>query len=384
LYCICIGLISCSSTISENNTLVEIPEEISHDGNFQFFTSDKIEELLLYETPVEYSFDLNSYTPVIETLLFNAEPIDPILHLINLKKKYFVFNNLDESVFSSNEVSSIFADSHSYYTGTIRGAVFQSQIQENRNFMLKKPYNSIVNRSITGLVKLENVLFITSYNSFYSYNTETQELINQSEELPGVQFTALCLVEDSLFLGTSRGKLYRWDIRGFNLLTDLNDCAIKTIKYLNYRVFIGTSGKGLFEYDRQKERCFSLTDTSGIDEDIKISNITIFDNKFWINATDKGLYTFNLDLELKSGKLVNKENWILCSAQSENFIYFGTYNDGILFYDRIKKVWGSWGLRNGLSSLYIPSLYFLDNNLYISTPDKGIVIINEKIHEQHL
>ncbi|MBI9100673.1 MAG: hypothetical protein JEY91_19530, partial [Spirochaetaceae bacterium] len=311
-------------------------------------------------------------------------PDQPILRMIELKKRYYLYNNMNESPFGENDVSVIYANQFHYFLGTVRGAVFQYDVSGCDFKELKIPYNSIVNNSITGILQVNDLLVISSFSGIYMYNLNTDEMTEPLDKTLETSIITMCNSGNIVYLGSTDGSLYKWDLHNmvFTKIFHLDKRSISAVNLLNGRLLAGTNRGELFEIRENSGIYSPVNPVNEMTEGSKITFIKFFDKKFWIGASGSGLLLF--DRDLSSGEIVNDKSWFLSSSQSKNFIYFGTHGDGILIYDRIGSTWLEWGIRNGLSSLYIPSLYCKDDNLYISTPDEGIVIINEQIHEQKL
>jgi len=354
------------------------PEEIKAEAvKPEIYDSLELGRLFAWETgDLVYKILFPSYS-IIETP--EQLPEDPILRIIELKKRYYTYNDVSESDFTDDEISSVFADSNYYYLGTIRGGVFRYSLSGDGFLELTSPYESIVNLSITDIDKTDEKLIITSFSGLYTYNFKDKTFRRESTGSKNENFTSLCVVGQSVFLGTVDGRLLLWEKNNFTEIQRINNNVISVIEYVNGRILLGTSHSGLYEYIPETGVISLVESVNSQLVDGKITFISYFDDKYWIGAAGDGLLVFDNDLiDLLAAE---KNIWFLSSCHSDNTIYFGTHRDGVLFYDIITEKTSSWGIKDGLSSLYIPSLYQDNGSIFISTPDKGIVIISEKIHE---
>lgn len=356
-----------AADVADNKAVIIPPVLISADLDFLYFTEQN-------------SVTVDVLQPSVG---MDILPVDPILKLIELKRKFFKYNEIAESEFDGNEVTSIYSDDTHYYIGTIRGGIFRYSLSGDNSQVIQMPVNSIVNRAVTAIEKIDNQIVITSFSGLYIYFPDTGKLLYLSDGKDDKTFLSMCRVQDSLYIGSSGGSIYKMEINGvLEEIVNIKNSPIKTLEYFDESLFIGTSGEGLYEYSIDENKISSVDPVNQYLQFGKINFISFFNDLYWISAAEEGLIIISSNFAPDS--IIKKEGWYYASCQSENYIYFGTHRDGLMFYDKIDDKWFSWGLKNGLSSLYIPSLHTERGNLFLSTPDKGIIIINEQIHEQKL
>lgn len=309
-------------------------------------------------------------------------PEDPILRIMELKKRYYQYNDLHQSNFSDNEISAIYSDSEYYYLGSVRGGIFRYSNDTGDFKEIKNPFDSIANQSITGIDKKGSELIITSFSGLYLYDIREHLLSQKFSNEIKLNITSLEVGDESILLGTANGRLMEFKGSILVELLQIKKNIITAIYCRDNFIYVGTSHSGVYKFDRLTGELNTMVFINNHLKNGKISFITKFDEKFWLGSAGDGLLVF----DGKNGKLLaeDRDHWYLSTSQSENIIYFGTHGDGLLYYDRIKKEKQAWGIRDGLSSLYIPTLFQANGKIYISTPDEGIVIINEEIHEEKL
>lgn len=362
----------------DKETEPELEEMIHH---YDVFTFDKN----LYSTPSIDVYTNNFQVPlVLKGELFIEEyfPEDKILRLIALKKHYFTFNKLTEGGFLENEVTAIFSKNNSYYIGTRRGGLFR-YILENDDFsVIKLPDNTLHNRSITGILSYEDRILISSYSGLFSYDPISETIEYLSDNFPNRGFISICKVNDIVYLGTARGSIYTLDSDNLKFIKSIGNAPVSLISFVNEYIVVGISGAGLFIYTPENDSIEPINVINDQLEDKRVNVVAYFDGLYYVATFGDGLLSFYPNLERKK---MNQSNIsVISTAQSRDIIYFGTHRDGLLFYDRIEGIWNNWGFSEGLSSLYIPAIYYYEENIYLSIPDRGIVIINEQIHEKNL
>ncbi|MDA3812570.1 MAG: hypothetical protein PF518_19805, partial [Spirochaetaceae bacterium] len=150
IICFIILLISCSSFEEPIKEHIEKPDKEPIEKPIEE-DQDKIIEII--PTP-GINLNNNSYEKIISPELIPIVeirlPDDPILRIIELKNRYYIYNNLKESDFKDSLVTSIYSDNETYFVGTLRGGVIEYNLTNQTSHVLIKPRDSLYNISITG------------------------------------------------------------------------------------------------------------------------------------------------------------------------------------------------------------------------------------------
>jgi len=373
---IVIFFLSCQS-----NQFIEEAEQNNKENTSTIFTSEfdieKEMSQIIHSINViepQYKIDLN---PKINPL-----PDDPFLRMIELKKRYFNFYNLRETGFEENEVSAITSDNNFFYIGTIRGYIIRYNRSNNSFLIIKEESQSLLNNSVSEIIKHNNKLLIGTYSGLYSFDFQTEKLTYHYNKYGDNRIKTMVISNNKLLIGTTGGQILSWDHVEFSLLSTIRNTPINIIKIIKNNIIIGTAGKGLYLLNINNRSIEPLDYINNQISEKNITTISLFNNFFWLGSFGGGIYIFD---ELLNHIITNRNyKWIFSSTQSDNRIYFGTHSDGLVFYSLKSNKWFNWGLEEGLSSLYLPSLYYINKKIFISLPDKGIVIIDEQAHDSEI
>lgn len=373
-------IISCGSLLEETEDKSPLSldsESVEKSKRTEIYGAEDL-KVILGNSDIDLLFNIifPSYTIIPGR---KSLPDDPILRLIELKKRYYKYNDLHQSNFSDNEITAIYADEDFYYLGSARGGIFRYSIADGKFLEIKIPLDSLVNQSITGILKYKEKIIISSFSGLYSYDLFKKTLTQKFSDGKNYPITSISAEGEYLFLGTADGRFFQWTKYTLAELFQIKHNIINAIFCKEERVYLGTSQGGVYEYNLISGEYKILDFVNKHLEKKKITFISHFDEKYWVGAAGDGLLVFDEN----TGELLaeKREEWFLSTCHSENIIYFGTHANGLLYYDRIKEVVSSWGIRDGLSSLYIPSLFQVNGSVYISTPEEGVLIISEEIHE---
>lgn len=381
LFCILFLFSSCLSQIdiekeieAETETSVEVKEDSSED--------------LQYFTYVSMPVDTNSQTVVfdLEEIILpdvNHEllPIDPFLRLIELKKRYYSFDSIEISPFPSNTVTSMASKGNSLYCGTLRGGVFLYSSLDKKWKVVIKPIESLYNRAISDIIfdESENEIYIGSFNGLYHFDNkkDTFETINESMEDRSV--LSLAILKGVVFWSSARGNLFYLTKENKPVKIYKFNANIVKIFMENDKIYLFNSKGEVYRGNDEFsfELLYSLGDS--LKMKITINDILISDETFYF-LSNRGLFTWSPEKEAASS-LCN-EIILLKGWMGERYIYAGTHSSGVLIYDKMSGTHEDWGLDQGIPSLNIPSVAFLNNNIILSIPEKGILYINEEIHKK--
>lgn len=143
----------------------------------------------------------------------------------------------------------------------------------------------------------------------------------------------------------------------------LGETTIKSIKLAGKKLYAATLGKGLFVYDKKKDRW-----TSVFKESLQITDFTAFGkNEIAVATLDKGLY-------ISKGaqfKAVFTSASIKCVNTFNNTLWAGTHGKGIYLFNQSRQLVKHMTMKNGLTSDFIESLKPVSNIIIIGTLGGG-------------
>ncbi|MCP4178349.1 MAG: hypothetical protein GY756_11330, partial [bacterium] len=254
------------------------------------------------------------------------------LRMIDLKKRFYSFIDLKETGFPQNEVTEIYTAENHIYIGTLKGAVIRYNLDNKTFNIIKDGYNSLQNNSISDIILINGTLLIATYSGLYSYNPVTDKLKYHRSTFKDNRLKTMTVFENDVYLGTTGGQILKWNFDDFLLLGSINNIPINIISIIDDRVVIGTAGKGVFEYNLEKDLILPINIVNDQLSNKNITAISYFDESFWLGTFGEGIYVFDYSLNKISEHY--KKRIILSSAQSEENIYFGTHHKGLFFYNK--------------------------------------------------
>lgn len=301
-------------------------------------------------------------------------PGNALLRLVELKRRYFRFDTLDISPFRENTVTSLFTSENGIFTGTLRGGVFKSGREGNSpGVMILKPFDSISNRAITAITGSNKHIYISSYSGLYVYNETDAALTDISSLTGGKTVLSMEPSDEGLYLGTTDGCLLLLKNNKIREILNVNS-SIRSIEIAGDNAVIGSGNGNIVQLDRYTGASEILCRTKG-----RINDLLYTEDALYI-ADDSGLMKYEYREEILT--VLFSENRFLSIGESGKYIYFGTHSTGLFIYDKIHGNYKSWDLETGLPVREITALSGRDDEIVIGFPEKGLLIIDEEIHEK--
>lgn len=227
------------------------------------------------------------------------------------------------------------------------------------------------------LILFVNQIYSQTYN-FKQYNTE--QGLPQSQVLSIYQDT-----KGYMWFGTNGGGVGRFDGEKFVTISEndglANNIVYSIIENDNHEILFGTI-KGLSIYNGLEFKNFN--------EQQGLSNTIIFrllntKNKVWI-CTMEGVYIYQDKkiIPFKSDSILNKSSVYSMFEDANKNLWFGTIQNGVVFYDVAKNKFKHFNVNDGLMSNLIFSIsQTKDGNLLIGT-QTGLNTIDSQFRVREL
>jgi len=218
--------------------------------------------------------------------------------------------------------------------------------------------------------------------------------LNQTNSLPHNYI--YCIVEDQLkklWIGTGQGvAIYDRNFDTFSLLSFLDYDNPETKYIMNVdtktiqvdkknNIYIGTNGLGLLLKENNRDNAIRIPlkfdqEKSLVDYSVPVIHIDK-KNQIWVFISDRGLYRF--DIQSQELQLINHDILEATSMASNQTgdIFIANYHGVYTFHNASRKI--SKVFQKKISSDQVNQITLVnDNQLWVSTQDNGISIIDLK------
>jgi ligand-binding sensor domain-containing protein len=147
------------------------------------------------------------------------------------------------------------------------------------------------------------------------------------------------------------------------------------------QLLIGTMNRGVVILDLAAG---TMTDLADLVPDFTSANVTSVlaasDGRVWIGTYGEGLVvwapqTGAMTRYTKAGGQIG-DDWVLCSAETDRGLYFGTFGGGVSFLSR-SGTWRRIGIGDGLASLDVTAIEWRPPWLYFGTLGAGVSVYDE-------
>jgi len=228
------------------------------------------------------------------------------------------------------------------------------------------------------------ILFVTLYLSSASIYSQSHNFRNYTTEhgLPQSQVLSMC--QDSkgyVWFGTNGGGTAKFDGSKFNKLSAndglINDIVYSIVETHSNELLFGTS-RGLSVY---KNLTFTnYNEKNGLSCSY-IYRLYVDGNKTWI-GTEKGVFFLeNKKIsQFIDNKLLSNSSIYSLFIDSRNNIWFGTMQNGVIYYDRARNTFKNFTTKEGLENNFIFSFSERSNGDVLVGTATGLNIIDHSLN----
>lgn len=222
---------------------------------------------------------------------------------------------------------------------------------------------AFANKSIRGIKRVNNNLYVGTYSGFYGYNGKTVTKISPQLVYSMVQYDA-----QTLLLGIENAN----GLAVYNTVTQKTELPFEGTRMNAIRCLYAYQGQhwggadnSLYQFYKQNGRWYKnkwFTDTSlGAVRQIAANNNN------WYMATQNGFFVLNNNRQLTKLYPQNKNLIIYAFVPAGNGFMLATQANGIVYIDDKGNVQASYGVNEGLPGNYVYSLVKAGNLLVAGT-----------------
>ncbi len=234
-------------------------------------------------------------------------------------------------------------------------------------------HQAFTNKSIRGIKRVNNNLYVGTYSGFYGYNGKTVTKISPQLVYSMAQYDA-----QTLLLGIENTN----GLAVYNTLTQKTELpfegqrlnAIRCL-YTYQGLQWGGADNSLYQFYKQNGRWYNnkwFTDTS-LGAVRQIAN----SNNNWYMATQNGFFVLNKNRQLTRLYPQNKNLIVYAFVPVGNGFLLGTQANGIVYINSNGSVLASYGVNEGLPGNYVYSLVQTGNLLVAGTSAGPAVFLQQ-------
>lgn len=211
-------------------------------------------------------------------------------------------------------------------------------------------------------------------------NSQTYNFKNYNTEHGLPQSQVLSIFQDSkgyVWFGTNSGGVAKFDGNKFHTLNSndglINDVVFSVLEGSNGNMFFGTS-KGLSVYNHFEFKNF---DEKNGHKNPWIYKLAFDESKVWI-GTQKGVFIYENGkiIQFDKNEALNSSTVYTILIDKKGNIWFGTFQNGVIFYDKSKNSFQQFSLEQGMLSEFIFSFYERKDGSVLVGTRTGLNTIN--------
>jgi len=301
------------------------------------------------------------------------------LDLYYFLKKQWAFESLTEvnQQLIDKNISIIHKIEDDFWIGTWNGGLLRYSLSEGRGRSFFESRGSIAPRTVRSIHQEKDILYVATFQGIFRYHTGRDLWQNMSfpPEIPSERLQVLVFWKNRPLIGTLGSGLLAWENESWEKVSS------RELQYITALapdpdaplLWIGTLNNGVFVMDEEGRlsRPFSK----------KVDNVIFFhwdkNKTLWMGTYGNGLYQYeknNLH-SFQKGDGTILDNWVLSVVESPQGLYFGTFGQGLIFFNG--EDWKRHSLWDAIPSQDISSLSFSQGRLFIGTLGEGVLIWNE-------
>ena len=290
-------------------------------------------------------------------------------------------------------ISAISADGDDIWIGTWNGGTvrFSRSTGETKIFIQGK--ESLVDNTVRAIEVTGRKVWVgTSQGlSYYSKTSSQWHTIDEFYGYHPDKIQVVRNIDDMIFVGTLGRGLWRFGDQKWERIQDgvLPGDFINALGRVDNKVYIGTMNFGVIILDLDTDEIISF-DT--INSHLLPRNITFIlpetRSRIWFGTYGDGLFLWERETNIlqhytkESGEI--SDNWLQCAVKTRYGMYFGTLGGGVSFKKHDGEKWRILSLKDGLASMNIACMSYVEPYIYIGTLGAGISVLHEQSYVKEL
>ncbi len=286
---------------------------------------------------------------------------------------------------ADENISVLTFDGNDLWIGTWNGGLARYNMYRNETKVFKVGKSSIAPKTIRAIKVVRQNVWVGSYEglSYYSKRSGKWHRIDAFSGSNKTSVEAIESVGNRVYVGTLGRGLWELNLefsgsKGWKRVD--KDGSLKFVNCLSVHkkyLIIGTMDKGLFFFNVTTGKLINLAEICSGFKPVNITTILVEnDNSLWIGTYGKGLFNWNsrtntLRIFTKENGLLS-DNWVLAGGKGKDFLYFGTFGGGALAFDRLKRLFKFFTLKDGLDSMDVSSVAVSNGLVAFGTLGMGI------------
>jgi ligand-binding sensor domain-containing protein len=240
---------------------------------------------------------------------------------------------------------------------------------------IKNTFNNYTTPRVYHIETTTNATYLGTRKGIYTYNSvDGTKPVDCNAIINNTQINAI-LFDGTSFWIASRKGLWKTDRLSTNgkFIKILNGDFKSLVQYKN-NVIAASFTDGIFSFEKGK------TNFQMVSEVKQINSINlIHTSELWINTTNTGIKRINLDDNLAEKSITKRNGLSVYNIREvykdrQNNVWIGSSGGGLFKLE--KNNFRHYTKNNGLTANRIYALHYLENTLWLSTAESGLMTID--------
>ncbi|MBC8755905.1 histidine kinase [Kordia sp. YSTF-M3] len=272
----------------------------------------------------------------------------------------------------SNYIQSLLFQKNSLFIGTRQGL----------SVRIKNTFKNYTTPRVYDMEMVNDKVFLATRKGIYAYNTvDEPKRVDCNASINSTQINAI-LFDGTSFWIASRNGLWKTDrLSNTGKFIKMLNGDFKSLVQYKEKIIAASFTDGIFLFEKGKES-FQI-----VSEVKQINSINLINaSELWINTTNAGIKRVNLEDNLVE-KSITKRNGLsvynirIAYKDRQNNVWIGSSGGGLFKFE--KNNFRHYTKNNGLTANRIYAVHHLENTLWLSTSESGLMTIDSTgIHQE--
>ena len=239
---------------------------------------------------------------------------------------------------------------------------------------IKNKFNTYTTPRVYAIETTTDVTYLATRKGIYTYNSvDGTKPLDCNAIINNTQINAIVFDGTSFWIASRRG-LWKTDrLSNTGKFIKILDGDFKSLVKYKDSVLAASFTDGVYSFKGEK------ADFQIVSEVKQINSINIINSSLWINTTNAGIKRVNLDDNLPEKSITKRNGLSVYNIREaykdrQNNVWIGSSGGGLFKFE--KNNFRHYTKNNGLTANRIYALHYLENTLWLSTAESGLMTID--------
>ncbi len=271
----------------------------------------------------------------------------------------------------SNYIQALHFQKDTLFIGTRQGLSIRT----------KNAFKNYTTPDVFAIEIVKNTTYLGTQKGIYTYHSNDTKRLDCNAILNSTQINAILFDGNSFWIASRKGLWKTNRLSTDGTFIKMSDGDFKSLVQYKEKIIAASFADGIFMFEDKKESFQIVSEVTQINS-INLMNAA----ELWINTTNAGIKRVNLDDNLPEKSITKRNGLSVYNIRAaykdrQNNVWIGSSGGGLFKFE--KNNFRHYTSANGLSGNRIYALHNVDETLWISTSESGLMTIDSTgIHQE--